>query len=175
MILQKKVLNSDFFLLWLFSQVQSRYQNCYQRLIHFFPIVCSQLLAKLIEKSLSEKSPIDKVSSGGLRGDSLQTSLAFIGIHDMFKEGDWITVSGEPFVESRLVRWNTGTWKARQPDNGGGKGQNCGAIYKDGTLDDVRCDRKYPYFCEIPSYVYWPVTSTWLFSSSRKKCMATAK
>ena len=74
---------------------------------------------------------------------------AFIGIHDIYEEGDWVTVSGRPFVENSFVRWATG-----QPNNGvfennPGVAENCGAVDKNGAIIDVQCDLDNNFFCEI--------------------------
>ncbi|XP_078050802.1 hemolymph lipopolysaccharide-binding protein-like [Augochlora pura] len=72
---------------------------------------------------------------------------AFVGIHDLYEEGNWVTILGDT-----LPRTGFSTWSERwggQPDNGGGS-QNCGAFLREGTLDDVHCEACYPFFCEIP-------------------------
>ncbi|XP_014482431.1 PREDICTED: hemolymph lipopolysaccharide-binding protein-like isoform X2 [Dinoponera quadriceps] len=70
---------------------------------------------------------------------------AWVGLHDIFEEGDWVTVTDEAFE-------NTGyTWTptiANLPDNYGGS-QNCGVILKEGGLDDVNCAWTHSFFCEI--------------------------
>ncbi|XP_051154908.1 hemolymph lipopolysaccharide-binding protein-like [Leptopilina boulardi] len=74
-------------------------------------------------------------------------NVAFLGIHDLYKEGEWVNVLGDSLSKSGYTRWSN-EWGG-QPDNGGGK-QNCGVFMKDGTLDDVSCDVPFAFFCEIP-------------------------
>lgn len=77
--------------------------------------------------------------------------VTFIGMHDMYKEGVWVTILGDKLVKAGFAEWSD-EWGG-QPDNGEGTdgGQNCGGLMmKDGTLDDVYCDSRYPFFCELP-------------------------
>lgn len=74
-------------------------------------------------------------------------NVAFLGIHDLYKEGEWVNVLGDSLSKSGYTRWSN-EWGG-QPDNGGGK-QNCGVFMKDGSLDDVSCDVPFAFFCEIP-------------------------
>nr|XP_031828216.1 hemolymph lipopolysaccharide-binding protein-like [Nomia melanderi] len=71
---------------------------------------------------------------------------AFIGIHDYYSEGDWVTVLDESLAKTGFTKWSD-KWGG-QPDNAGT--QNCGAFLAEGTLDDVSCDSTFPFFCEIP-------------------------
>ncbi|KZC10280.1 PREDICTED: hemolymph lipopolysaccharide-binding protein-like [Dufourea novaeangliae] len=72
---------------------------------------------------------------------------AFLGIHDCYAEGDWVTILDDSLAEAGYTDWSN-KWGG-QPDNGGG-GQNCGILLKDGTLDDFHCQTPLPYFCELP-------------------------
>ncbi|KZC10283.1 Hemolymph lipopolysaccharide-binding protein [Dufourea novaeangliae] len=76
---------------------------------------------------------------------------AFLGIHDLYMEGDWVTILGDPLAKTGYSWWSE-KWGG-QPDNGGGV-QNCGAILKDGKLDDVQCEANFPFFCELPLVNY---------------------
>lgn len=73
--------------------------------------------------------------------------LAFIGIHDLYKEGEWVTVLGESLYKTGYTQWSD-KWGG-QPDNGAGV-QNCGVFLKEGGIDDVNCDVLFPFFCELP-------------------------
>ncbi|XP_029052995.1 uncharacterized protein LOC114880779 [Osmia bicornis bicornis] len=74
---------------------------------------------------------------------------AFVGIHDIFKEGDWTSILGDPLSETGFSGWSN--LRGGQPNNGGGgKVENCGALVWDATLDDVNCNTPYAFFCEIP-------------------------
>ncbi|EFN70007.1 Hemolymph lipopolysaccharide-binding protein [Camponotus floridanus] len=72
---------------------------------------------------------------------------AFLGIHDLYKEGEWVTLLGDSLARTGYTRWSD-KWGG-QPDNGGGK-QHCGALMKEGGMDDVACDVPFPFFCELP-------------------------
>ncbi|KZC07007.1 Hemolymph lipopolysaccharide-binding protein [Dufourea novaeangliae] len=70
----------------------------------------------------------------------------WLGIHDLFEEGEWVTLTGESLDVAGFERWST-VWP-NQPDNYGGR-QNCGVLIKEGGLDDVECDATISYICEI--------------------------
>ena len=71
---------------------------------------------------------------------------AWLGIHDQFTEGEWMTVTGGTLDSTGYNRWTT-KWP-NQPDNY--RGQNCGVLISDGGgLDDERCNRSFYYFCKI--------------------------
>lgn len=83
--------------------------------------------------------------------EAKQTS-AWIGVHDIFREGEWVTVKDTPFNGTKYTKWNQNSFKNPQPDNGGPKSkkpQNCVDMYKDGTLDDNQCDFPQPFLCEV--------------------------
>ena len=85
-------------------------------------------------------------NSGAIRG-AVSTDEAFIGIHDLYNEGDWVTILGDSLHKSGYTKWSE-LWGG-QPDNGGGV-QHCGALLKDGSgMDDVNCNIRYAFFCEI--------------------------
>lgn len=72
---------------------------------------------------------------------------ALLGIHDLYKEGDWVTVLGDSLAKTGYTMWSD-KWGG-QPDNGGGT-QHCGALMKEGGMDDVSCDVPFPFLCELP-------------------------
>ncbi|KAG8036840.1 hypothetical protein G9C98_004162, partial [Cotesia typhae] len=72
---------------------------------------------------------------------------ALIGIHDLFSEGEWVTILGESLHKNGYTKWSD-RWGG-QPDNGGGV-QNCGSLLKEGGMDDVSCNAQFAFFCEIP-------------------------
>lgn len=84
-------------------------------------------------------------SAGAIRG-AASTDEAFIGTHDLYNEGEWVTILGDSLHKSGYAKWSE-QWGG-QPDNGGGV-QHCGALLKDGGMDDVNCGIRYPFFCEI--------------------------
>ncbi|XP_076643571.1 uncharacterized protein LOC143353852 [Halictus rubicundus] len=83
----------------------------------------------------------------GLVKGAVYPDVAYIGMHDIYKEGDWVTILGDTLAKTGFTEWSD-KWGG-QPDNGGGQ-QNCGAFLKEGTLDDVQCDAHFPFFCELP-------------------------
>lgn len=85
-------------------------------------------------------------TSGPIKGAAYDY-VAFVGIHDLYKEGEWVTISGESIARTGYTKW-TDKWGG-QPDNGDGK-QHCGAFFKEGGLDDVSCEAAFAYFCELP-------------------------
>ncbi|XP_054001325.1 hemolymph lipopolysaccharide-binding protein-like [Hylaeus anthracinus] len=71
---------------------------------------------------------------------------AWVGIHDQFEEGLWVTVGGETLDDAGFDKWSQ-IWP-NQPDNAGGR-QNCGVLEDQGGFDDTNCDDTNPYLCEI--------------------------
>lgn len=71
---------------------------------------------------------------------------AWLGIHDQFEEGDWITLKGESLGVAGFDRWTT-LWP-NEPDNYGGN-QNCGVLERQGGMDDLDCASREGYFCEL--------------------------
>ncbi|XP_072753635.1 hemolymph lipopolysaccharide-binding protein-like [Anoplolepis gracilipes] len=84
--------------------------------------------------------------SGPVKGAAYPEE-AFLGIHDLYKEGEWVTLLGDSLAKTGYTRWSD-KWGG-QPDNGGGK-QHCGALMKEGGMDDVACDVPFPFLCELP-------------------------
>ncbi|EZA56438.1 hypothetical protein DMN91_009740 [Ooceraea biroi] len=84
--------------------------------------------------------------SGSFKGAATQEE-AFLGLHDLYKEGEWVTVLGDSLAKTGYSKWSE-RWGG-QPDNGGGK-QHCGSLVKDGSMDDVACEIMLPFFCELP-------------------------
>lgn len=85
--------------------------------------------------------------SGPVMGASY-SDVAYLGIHDLYQEGEWVTIFGDSLYKTGYARWSD-KWGG-QPDNGSGK-QNCGTLMRDGDLDDVACDVPFAFFCEIPA------------------------
>ncbi|XP_001599977.2 hemolymph lipopolysaccharide-binding protein isoform X2 [Nasonia vitripennis] len=80
--------------------------------------------------------------------NATNTEVAFLGIHDFFKEGEWLTIFGHSIHSTGYANWSATYWGG-QPDNKN-KNQNCGALIYEGGLDDVFCHESYAFFCELP-------------------------
>ncbi|KAF7383743.1 hypothetical protein HZH68_014500 [Vespula germanica] len=89
----------------------------------------------------------DLFNRSGSLTDATYSNQMYLGIHDIFVEGDWVTIHDESLLKSGYSAW-TDKWGG-QPDNSGSI-QNCGTMLDDGTLDDVACDIPVAFFCEIP-------------------------
>nr|XP_012229540.1 PREDICTED: lithostathine-2-like [Linepithema humile] len=70
----------------------------------------------------------------------------WLGIHDLYQEGEWITVEGDPLEETGFTKWTTKF--PNQPDNYQGN-QNCGMLLIEGGLDDENCNHVHSYICEM--------------------------
>ncbi|KAG6455243.1 secretory phospholipase A2 receptor [Manduca sexta] len=68
----------------------------------------------------------------------------FIGLHDKFSNGDYVTLKGESIAETMLeLLWSQGT-----PDNINGT-EHCVVMTREGLFDDRPCDDIYPFICKI--------------------------
>ncbi|XP_046401980.1 hemolymph lipopolysaccharide-binding protein-like [Ischnura elegans] len=68
---------------------------------------------------------------------------AYLGFHDRVKEGEWVTVFGEPLDSTGFTRWIP-----KQPDNAGGI-EHCGSYHPRGGLNDIPCNLEFPFICEF--------------------------
>ncbi|XP_046395842.1 hemolymph lipopolysaccharide-binding protein-like isoform X2 [Ischnura elegans] len=73
----------------------------------------------------------------------LKQIWAFVGFHDRKKEGEYVTIFGQPLQSTGFTRWSS----QGQPDNYNGA-ENCGSIHRNGGLNDIGCGRQIPFFCE---------------------------
>ena len=69
--------------------------------------------------------------------------LTWLGIHDLFEEGKWVTLTGET-----LEAAGYDVWEKNEPNNGF-KNEHCGILVHGGGMNDIQCDRMIPFFCEI--------------------------
>ncbi|XP_021924721.1 hemolymph lipopolysaccharide-binding protein-like isoform X2 [Zootermopsis nevadensis] len=80
--------------------------------------------------------------------EKAKTVWAFIGFHDLYTEGQYLTIFDEPLNSTGFYRW-AGT---NQPDNYGGNstypGEDCGSIHTNGGINDLACQAKVPFICE---------------------------
>ncbi|XP_044743746.1 hemolymph lipopolysaccharide-binding protein-like [Chrysoperla carnea] len=70
----------------------------------------------------------------------------FVGFHDLFQEGQYVTIDGKSIRSSGYVHW-----EPDQPDNWQGN-ENCGTFsrYPSSGLNDRFCNCPLTYVCEIP-------------------------
>ncbi|KAJ8674781.1 hypothetical protein QAD02_010567 [Eretmocerus hayati] len=109
-------------------------------------IVNSFIEAHVLMDIFNKSSPVKGAS---------YTDLAFVGIHDMYKEGEWVTILGDSLFKTGYTIWSE-KWGG-QPDNGGTNAdQHCGVFLKEGGLDDVNCDVPFAFFCELPMTYIMP-------------------
>ncbi|XP_012537008.1 hemolymph lipopolysaccharide-binding protein [Monomorium pharaonis] len=74
-------------------------------------------------------------------------SEAWLGVHDLYEEGDWNTIMDESMEATGYSKWTSNT-KYKQPNNADGN-QHCGILLKDGGMNDVECTLALAFFCEI--------------------------
>ncbi|XP_011341207.1 hemolymph lipopolysaccharide-binding protein-like [Ooceraea biroi] len=75
-------------------------------------------------------------------------STAWLGLHDLYQEGDWVTILDEPIENTGYTRWSTKWFPVVNPNNAGGN-QNCATlIFPEEGMDDVYCGHSVPFFCE---------------------------
>ncbi|KAJ9574201.1 hypothetical protein L9F63_008457 [Diploptera punctata] len=76
--------------------------------------------------------------------DSETNDYALIGFHDLYVEGEYLTVLGSLLNTTGYNKWHEGN-----PDNGLGV-EDCGGIHRNsGKLVDLSCETIYPFICEI--------------------------
>nr|CAD7574781.1 unnamed protein product [Timema californicum] len=77
--------------------------------------------------------------------DVQYNDFAFIGFHDMYTEGSYVTIYGDPLDKTGFTRW----FHKGQPDNAGGvPGEDCGSVHRNGGLNDLTCTSKHAFICE---------------------------
>ncbi|GBP56423.1 Hemolymph lipopolysaccharide-binding protein [Eumeta japonica] len=65
-----------------------------------------------------------------------------IGFHDLFEEGEYLTIQGETLEQANYNEWQGG-----QPNDAGGN-EDCGSISRDGKLNDINCETVTLFICE---------------------------
>ncbi|XP_014232280.1 hemolymph lipopolysaccharide-binding protein-like [Trichogramma pretiosum] len=112
---------------------------CYDEGAHLAIINSKAEEAKLLDMMRKSESLV----RGSTNGEE-----ALLGIHDLYKEADWVTIFGEPLASTGYAGWSLTYWNG-QPDNRDNR-QHCGALINQGGLDDVDCTDKFAFFCELP-------------------------
>lgn len=77
--------------------------------------------------------------------------VAYLGAHDLFSEGEWVTVFGESIYSTGYSSWSKNFNGLGRPDNGADI-QNCAVLTLKGGMDDVYCPSSFAFFCEIPTH-----------------------
>lgn len=77
-----------------------------------------------------------------------QVDEAWLGIHDLFEEGDWNTVMDESLEATGFSKWTMAFDGINMPDNKNGA-QHCGVLITNGGLNDRECYDAKAFFCEI--------------------------
>ncbi|GAB1862247.1 Hemolymph lipopolysaccharide-binding protein-like isoform X2 [Camponotus japonicus] len=77
-----------------------------------------------------------------------KVSEAWLGIHDLFEEGDWNTVMDESLEATGFSKWTTAFTDVNMPDNLN-DGQHCGVLIINGGMNDRECYHAKAFFCEI--------------------------
>ena len=123
----------------LYSQI-----NCTENVEfthYFFPCIIyfSNILAHLAVIDNTEEEQLFKNAAHQLNADQV-----WIGMHDQFTEGDWVTVLDKPVNDLPYKHWIL-----NNPNNDFNS-ENCGTYWKphDGW-NDARCDGLFPFYCEI--------------------------
>ncbi|XP_077295203.1 macrophage mannose receptor 1-like [Arctopsyche grandis] len=65
----------------------------------------------------------------------------FLGFHDIFREGEFLTESGES------LDYYYNKWEDKQPDNSD-PGENCGSLHREGKLNDLDCNTPGVFICQ---------------------------
>ncbi|XP_021923416.1 hemolymph lipopolysaccharide-binding protein-like isoform X2 [Zootermopsis nevadensis] len=103
-------------------------------------IVNSESEARFLQLLFSRHPKI----TGGNHND-----YAYLGVHDMFSEGQFTTIFGDPLNNTGYMKWVGG-----QPDNGGAEpGSDCLSLYRaQANFNDLPCNWKLAAFCEQEVY-----------------------
>ncbi|XP_063381171.1 C-type mannose receptor 2-like [Cydia fagiglandana] len=97
-------------------------------------VINSETEAQVLREIYAQHPP------GSLPGNFIK-HVVHIGHTDWEEHGMWMTIHGQTLKEAGYDKWAGG-----QPDNS--SSQFCGAMFNNGQLDDVWCDRPCPFICE---------------------------
>ncbi|XP_046411995.1 macrophage mannose receptor 1-like [Neodiprion fabricii] len=75
---------------------------------------------------------------------SKDSNYAHIGFHDLYEEGEFVTIDGKSLATVGFYEWKDG-----EPNNHGNN-ENCGSVYKMGQLNDIDCAKSVAFVCELP-------------------------
>nr|XP_046468153.1 uncharacterized protein LOC124212307 [Neodiprion pinetum] len=74
---------------------------------------------------------------------SEDSKYAHIGFHDLYEEGEFVTIDGKSLATVGFYEWGNG-----EPNNT--NNEDCGSVYKNGRLNDIRCTQSAAFVCESP-------------------------
>lgn len=74
--------------------------------------------------------------------DVVTSDWAFIGFHDRFVEGEFLTIQGKPLESTGFTLWDSS-----EPSGN----EDCGSISRNGGLNDIYCSYRLAFFCEQES------------------------
>lgn len=106
----------------------------------------TKFYARLGHLAVINSAEEEQVLLGLLRENRMEQG--WIGLHDIFQEGDWVSVTDVPLAHIGYVNWTTAWADVVQPD--GGREQNCANLVRYGGIDDRQCDFLASFFCEMP-------------------------
>lgn len=66
-----------------------------------------------------------------------------VGLHDLYQEEEFVTIHGEPSVNTGFDVWVPGS------PNNAGNNENCVSLKPSKKLDDVSCSNRRPFVCEL--------------------------
>ncbi|XP_046751852.1 hemolymph lipopolysaccharide-binding protein-like [Diprion similis] len=103
-------------------------------------IACEQEGGHLvIINSVAERDTVLRV----MKAQSPQPSYVSVGFHDLYEEGDYVTIHGQTVSKTGFNEWSRG-----EPNNWGA--ENCGSLHLSGGLNDHKCNAPLPFVCELP-------------------------
>lgn len=73
---------------------------------------------------------------------------AWLGIHDLFEEGDWNTIMDQSLEATGFSKWTTTIKDTNIPNNLNNK-EHCGALITNGGMNDLECNQAKAFFCKI--------------------------
>ena len=68
----------------------------------------------------------------------------WLGFHELFKDGDWVTIQDTPLDNVGYKHWKKG-----EPNQAFENGEHCGSYIQNEGLNDLKCDAELPFVCEI--------------------------
>ncbi|XP_046624979.1 hemolymph lipopolysaccharide-binding protein-like isoform X1 [Neodiprion virginianus] len=68
----------------------------------------------------------------------------WVGVHDFYHEGEFVTIHDETLIEAGFEGWVPG-----EP-NDLSQGEDCVNVHTTGKMNDDNCNSKFVYVCELP-------------------------